>query len=340
MASDGTYIPAPEVAEGRAGDERADIFGAGCLLYEMLTGKPAFPGNSPLSIIRSLALVDPQPPSELVEGIPEVVDKLVSRLLSKDPKNRPASARETAKLVKELEASLTTSPPVKPKPVAQVAVSDDEIGLVPLESEFSRVQSLKAAPSKAEALNVVDDDDLMLIDFAEPLAVASSSSSKKTPANDMLIDLLPIDDEVVKPPSHQSAPNQARKSPATATQRNKPGAAYESMKTPLEWVFVADTPVEAVHLSSETQKILIRDQSGRVVCLSTEGELLASEVTPEPIRISAADQAGQLIALVLGKRSLVFMDWDLNMLVERKLHSEPISLSVDPLGLYVAVGFI
>ena len=341
MASDGTYIPAPEVAEGRAGDERADIFGAGCLLYEMLTGKPAFPGNSPLSIIRSLALVDPQPPSELVEGIPEVVDKLVSRLLSKDPKNRPASAREAAKLVKELEASLTTSPPVKPKPVAQVAVSDDEIGLVPLESEFSRVQSLKAAPSKAEALNVVDDDDdLMLIDFAEPLAVASSSSSKKTPANDMLIDLLPIDDEVVKPPSHQSAPNQARKSPATATQRNKPGAAYESMKTPLEWVFVADTPVEAVHLSSETQKILIRDQSGRVVCLSTEGELLASEVTPEPIRISAADQAGQLIALVLGKRSLVFMDWDLNLLVERKLHSEPISLAVDPLGLYVAVGFI
>jgi len=341
MTSEGTYIPAPEVAEGRPGDERSDTFGAGCLLYQMITGNPPFPGDSPLSIIRSLALVDPQPPSELVAGLPEVVDKLVSRLLAKDPKSRPATAREAAKLVKELETSLASSLSVKPKPVAQVAVSDDEIGLVPLESEFSRVQPLKAAPSKAEALNVVDDDDdLMLIDFAEPLAVASSSSSKKPPADDMLIDLLPIDDEAVKSPSQQSAPNQARKSPATATQRNKPGAAYESMKTPLEWVFVADTPVEAVHLSSETQKILIRDQSGRVVCLSSEGELLASEVTPEPIRISSADQAGQLIAFILGKRSLVLMDWDLNLLVERKLHSEPISLAVDPLGLYVAVGFI
>ena len=103
---------------------------------------------------------------------------------------------------------------------------------------------------------------------------------------------------------------------------------------------MADSPIAAVHLAGEAQKVLVRDQSEQVVVLSIEGEIEASETSPEPVRLSAADQTGQLIAMILGKRTLAFFDWDLTILVEKLLHSEPVAIAVDPLGLYIAVSFL
>lgn len=347
MASGSPHTPAPEVAEGRPGDDRSDIFGVGCLLYQMLTGKPPFPGDSPLAKIRSLALVDPEPPSALIPGLTSPLDTLLATLMAKAPDDRPNTARSAAKLVKDLETSLqrpssqSTSPT---KPAPQHANDPDEILLAPLDPISSTAQPPPDRPgpaASARPLNPPDDD--MLIDFADPVPISANPSPKPQPGDDMLIDLLPIDTPPARPSANRSSPAQGReprKSSTSPTPKNQPGSSYRSMKTPLEWVFVADTPVEAIHLSSESQKIVIRDQSGRVVCLTTSGEPLASQITPEPIRLSAADQAGQLLVFILGKRSLVLMDWDLNLLAERQLHSEPISLAVDPLGLYLAVGFM
>ena len=320
MASGGTYTPAPEVAEGRPADERSDIFAAGCLLYQMLSGRPPFPGSTPLAIIRSLALVEPEP----IGQIPPAVAKLLAQLMAKQPDQRPATARDAARLVKEAEAALANGPAKSPDP--------DEIGLVPLEPEY-KPQPARPAPPKATP-KPADEDDL-LIDFAEPLPTPKAHSGPKSAGDDLLIDLLPIDDSPARAPAQPAAKKKTGKAQA-APAGLKPGAAYTSMRVPLQWVYVADTPVEAMHLAGEAQRLLVRDQSGRVAVLSTGGELLASEPTPEPIRLSAADQAGQVIALVLGKRSLVLMDWDLNLLAERTLHSEPVALAVDPLGLYIA----
>lgn len=329
MASGGTYTPSPEVAEGQPADQRSDIFAAGCLLYQMLSGQPPFPGSSPLAIIRSLALVEPQPIAQLSPA----VTNLLAQLMAKQPQARPATARDAARLVKEVETGLaSTAPTTAP---AKTTVPD-EIGLVPLEPE----PPARPAPPKPTkpAAHPQEEDDL-LIDFAEPVTPPQAHKGPKSAGDDLLIDLLPIDDTPARPTGPATHAPRKKAGKTEAPTGLKPGAAYTSMKVPLEWVYVADTPVDAIHLAGEAQRLLVRDQSGRVAVLSTGGELLASEQTPEPIRLSAADQAGQVIALILGKRSLVLMDWDLNLLAERQLHSEPVALAVDPLGLYIAASF-
>jgi eukaryotic-like serine/threonine-protein kinase len=85
---------APEQWKRDAVDARTDLFAAGALLYEMLSGNPAFPGHGPAEI-RHAALFE-QPPA--LSGPPAVIamDRLIQRALAKDPANRFASAPEMA----------------------------------------------------------------------------------------------------------------------------------------------------------------------------------------------------------------------------------------------------
>jgi len=78
----------PEQADGRKVDERSDIFSFGALLYEMLTGRRAFTGDSKLSTLASVLQKEPVPLSEAAEGIPTEVDRIISRCLRKDPQRR------------------------------------------------------------------------------------------------------------------------------------------------------------------------------------------------------------------------------------------------------------
>jgi serine/threonine protein kinase/Tol biopolymer transport system component len=78
----------PEQAEGRAVDARSDIFAFGAVLYEMLTGRRAFHGESPVSTLAAVLRSDPKPASEIVEGLPTEAERLVTRCLRKDPGRR------------------------------------------------------------------------------------------------------------------------------------------------------------------------------------------------------------------------------------------------------------
>ena len=84
----------PEQWKGETVDARADLFAAGVILYEMLTGVPAFPGQSP-GEIRHGALFD-QPPA--LSGPPAVtaVDRVIQRALAKPPDDRYPSAKAMA----------------------------------------------------------------------------------------------------------------------------------------------------------------------------------------------------------------------------------------------------
>ncbi len=92
----------PEQAEGRPIDARSDIFSFGALLYEMLTGRRAFQGSSPLSTLAAVLHEQPKPLRTLCPGVAPDLDRIVSRCLEKDPRNRYASAGE---LKAALEAS-------------------------------------------------------------------------------------------------------------------------------------------------------------------------------------------------------------------------------------------
>ncbi len=78
----------PEQADGHTVDARSDIFAFGAVLYEMITGKRAFTGDSKLSTLASVLHSEPVPLSQLGPGIPRDVERIISRCLRKDPQRR------------------------------------------------------------------------------------------------------------------------------------------------------------------------------------------------------------------------------------------------------------
>ncbi|HXY18490.1 MAG TPA: protein kinase [Gemmatimonadales bacterium] len=80
-------------------DGRSDLYSAGVVLYECLTGRLPFEANSPISLIAKLLHDDPEPPAALNGDIPPALSALVLRLLAKKPDERPRSAAELSGLL-------------------------------------------------------------------------------------------------------------------------------------------------------------------------------------------------------------------------------------------------
>src|SRR3989442_6482324 len=82
----------PEQAEGKPIDARSDVFSFGSVLYEMLTGRRAFEGQSSAALLSAVMRDDPKPVNERKRDIPPEVRRIVKRRLRKDPSARDASA--------------------------------------------------------------------------------------------------------------------------------------------------------------------------------------------------------------------------------------------------------
>ncbi|NIQ91922.1 MAG: serine/threonine-protein kinase PknK, partial [Deltaproteobacteria bacterium] len=91
------FYLAPELALGQAYDGRADLYALGVMLYELATGRLPFMADDPVAVISQHLHAPPVPPRARDEGIPPALDALILRLLSKDPRERPASAAEVAR---------------------------------------------------------------------------------------------------------------------------------------------------------------------------------------------------------------------------------------------------
>jgi beta-lactam-binding protein with PASTA domain len=84
----------PEQARGAPVDQRSDLYSLGIVLYEMLTGKVPFTGDTPVEIAMKHLSQVPDPPSALRPEVPHDLDAVVMRALAKDPDQRYASAEE------------------------------------------------------------------------------------------------------------------------------------------------------------------------------------------------------------------------------------------------------
>jgi serine/threonine-protein kinase len=84
----------PEQARGETVDARSDLYSAGCLLYELLVGRPPFVGDSPVSVAYQHVREAPTPPSQLDPELGPEIDAVVLKALAKDPDDRYQSARE------------------------------------------------------------------------------------------------------------------------------------------------------------------------------------------------------------------------------------------------------
>lgn len=87
----------PEQAEGKSVDSRSDIFSFGALFYEMLTGRRAFEGGSPTSVLSQVLRATPPPVRDLRAEVPADLVRVVNRCLEKDPEARYASGQELAR---------------------------------------------------------------------------------------------------------------------------------------------------------------------------------------------------------------------------------------------------
>jgi beta-lactam-binding protein with PASTA domain/predicted Ser/Thr protein kinase len=118
----------PEQARGAPVTASSDLYSAGIVLYEMLTGKVPFNGDSAIEIAMKHLNELPKPPSKIRPEIPEELDQVVLRALSKAPEDRYQSAEEFAEDLHRVEAGLPVAPETSEAATALIAAPGATIG--------------------------------------------------------------------------------------------------------------------------------------------------------------------------------------------------------------------
>ncbi|MCC3293825.1 PASTA domain-containing protein [Arthrobacter sp. zg-Y411] len=98
---------APELVTGDGGDERSDVYSAGILLYEMLTGRQPFTGDSPIQVAFAHVHSAVPAPSTLCPGLAEDLDELVRWCTARDPEERPVNGRALLGELRHIRTTLT-----------------------------------------------------------------------------------------------------------------------------------------------------------------------------------------------------------------------------------------
>src|SRR6185437_5764964 len=114
------YMAPEQIRSARTVDDKADVFALGCILYEGLTGHPAFEGEDPVTVLARI-LFEPMPvPSARRPELAPSLDALVGRMLDRDPAQRPAAPALGA-LLSEVADTLARGPASGPAPRAPAA---------------------------------------------------------------------------------------------------------------------------------------------------------------------------------------------------------------------------
>ena len=108
-----SYMP-PEQATGGEITSRADLYSLGAMLYEMITGRPPFMGDSDVAVIGQHINTPPVAPQWHRPEIPAQLDSLVMRLLSKNLAERPESAADALSAIEAIDISAAPSPQPSP----------------------------------------------------------------------------------------------------------------------------------------------------------------------------------------------------------------------------------
>ncbi|WP_444542533.1 Stk1 family PASTA domain-containing Ser/Thr kinase [Granulicoccus phenolivorans] len=116
----------PEQARGETVDARSDLYSAGCLMYELLTGRPPFVGDSPVSVAYQHVREMPAPPSSIDPMITPEIDAITMKSLAKNPADRYQSAREMRDDIGRLLAGLEVTAQLTPATAAVAGSTPSE----------------------------------------------------------------------------------------------------------------------------------------------------------------------------------------------------------------------
>jgi serine/threonine-protein kinase len=118
-----TYF-SPEQARGDTVDPRSDIYSLGCVLYELVVGRPPFAGDSPVAIAYKHVQETPTPPRQLNPELPTAIEAIILKCLAKNPVNRYPTAEDLrADLRRFREGNRILAEPVMVPPVDPGATS-------------------------------------------------------------------------------------------------------------------------------------------------------------------------------------------------------------------------
>jgi eukaryotic-like serine/threonine-protein kinase len=115
----------PEQARGETVDARSDLYSTGCLLFELLTGRPPFTGDSPVAVAYQHVRETAPMPSAFASDVPETLDRVTAKALAKDRDARYSTAAEfRSDLENVLRGAAVTAPAVSAAAVAPVVAGE------------------------------------------------------------------------------------------------------------------------------------------------------------------------------------------------------------------------
>ena len=138
----------PEQARGETVDARSDIYSTGCLLYELLTGRPPFIGESPVSVAYQHVREEARPPSQFNPDVGSNVDNIVARALAKRTDDRYQSAADMRTDIERAVAGQAVAAPVDAQApsTATVAAIDALAGLSGSPNTTQVTEAIGATP--------------------------------------------------------------------------------------------------------------------------------------------------------------------------------------------------
>jgi serine/threonine protein kinase len=213
----------PEQARGEEPDWRSNLFSLGAMLYELLTGERAFPGEDAREILENIASKDPKAPHLFKATVNPGLSRVIMKALSKTPEGRYQSGAELIRDFESHRKPVAEPAPATAKPASSIGSAEDRPKLSPSIAGRGIVkQSAMVAPRTAVSIAVKPPQNFPPPSSAKPSVAAEPASSIISSAPIMIRSNSPEPTVTGREPEESPAEDIRNAVPATALRMNPP----------------------------------------------------------------------------------------------------------------------